>query len=255
VVTTTTLAKPVRGVGGFFAMSLDTLVQSVHPPFAWGEFIQQCWFVTRVSALPAIMLTISFNALVVFALNVILIELGAADLSGVGAALSVMTQVGPFCTALVCSGAAATAMCADLGARTIREELDAMRTMGINPIQRLAVPRVAALTVNALLLNGVVCVLGITGCYLFAVYVQNAIPGAFASSLTLLLGLRDVIFCFVKAALFGLVGGLIACYKGFTPAPGPAGVGNAVNETVVYTILAMIAVNTLVTAVAAKGAA
>ena len=97
---------PLRGAGDFFATALEIVAALFKWPFAWGEFIRQGWFVTRVSAVPAITLTISFNALVVFALNVILIELGAADLSGVGAALSVMTQVGPFCTALVCSGAA-----------------------------------------------------------------------------------------------------------------------------------------------------
>jgi len=153
----------------------------------------------------------------------------------------------------VISGAAATAMCADLGARTIREELDAMRTMGIDPIQRLVVPRVMAITVNALLLNGIVCFTGLTGDYLFGVYIQNVTPGPFAATLTLLAGTSDVIVSFVKAALFGLIGGLIACYKGLHPGSGPAGVGNAVNETVVYTILATVLCGALVTAATTGG--
>jgi len=253
VVAATTLAKPVRGFGVFSALSLDILVQLVRPPFAWREFIHQCWFVARVATFPAIGLSTAFDVVGIFLINVLLIEIGAGDLSGTAAAIAVITQTGPFCTALVCSGAAATAMCADLGARTIREELDAMRVMGINPVQRLAAPRVAALTFVAFLLCGLVCVIGFVGAYIFAIYVQNLTPGAFAASLTFIVGIRDTIVCFAKALLFGLVGGLIACYKGFNPAPGPAGVGNAVNETVVYTLLAMIVINSAMTALGTAG--
>jgi phospholipid/cholesterol/gamma-HCH transport system permease protein len=243
------LAKPGREVGGFFALSLDMFVALFTTRFSWHEFIEQSWFVARVSLFPCVSLTIPFNALVVFILNVLLFDIGAADASGTAAAFSVMTQTGPFTTVLVVGGAAATAMCADLGARTIREEIDAMRVMGIDPAQRLFVPRVVALTVNALLLNGVVCFVGLAASYVFAVYVNNVTPGSFAASLTLLVGLPATVISFVKAALFGLTAGLIACYKGLTVGGGPQGVGNAVNETVVYTFMALAVINTLVTTI------
>ena len=81
-----------------------------------------------------------------FTFNIVLLEIGAGDLSGTGTALGAVTQIGPVVTALVVSGAGATAMCADLGARTIREEIDAMRVLGVDPIQALVVPRVIAAT-------------------------------------------------------------------------------------------------------------
>lgn len=249
VVNTNALLKPVREVGGFFALTLDMVVALFTTRFSMREFIEQSWFVARVSLFPCLTLTIPFNALVVFILNVLLFDIGAADASGTGAALAVMTQTGPFTTVLVVGGAAATAMCADLGARTIREEIDAMRVMGIDPAQRLFVPRVAALTLNAILLNGVVCFVGLAATYTFAVYVNNVTPGSFAASLTFLVGLSDTVISFVKAALFGLTAGLIACYKGLTVGGGPQGVGNAVNETVVYTFMALAVINTLVTTV------
>lgn len=252
VVAMTSLAKPVREVGGFFGMSLDALVQLVRPPFAWREFVHQSWFVARVSLAPAILLIIPFNVLVIAMLNIILFEIGAGDAAGTGAALAVLTQDGPITTVFVIGGAGATAMCADLGARTIREEIDAMKVLGINPIQRLVVPRVAALILNAVLLTSVVCVVGLAGCYVFSVYVEHVTPGAFMTSLTLVVGLRDVVFCFVKSLLFGVAGGLIACYKGLTVGGGPQGVGNAVNETVVYTFVALFVISMLVTAVGAK---
>lgn len=135
------IAKPVRGFGGFYAMALDTFVQMFKPPFAWREFISQSWFVARVSIVPTLMLTIPYTVLLTFTFNILLTEFGAADFSGTGAALGTVRQIGPIVTVLVVAGAGATAMCADLGARTIREELDALRVMGVNPIQALVVPR------------------------------------------------------------------------------------------------------------------
>ncbi|MGV0714950.1 ABC transporter permease [Mycolicibacterium sp. XJ662] len=233
-------------------MSLDTLVLMFKPPFAWREFLTQSWFVARVSIVPTIMLAIPFTVLTVFVLNILFVEIGAADFSGTGAALGTVTQIGPVVTVLVITGAAATAMCADLGSRTIREELDAMRVLGIDPIQALVVPRVVAATVVSLLLASVVSIVGIVGGFFFSVYVQHVTPGAFAAGLTLLVGVPDVIASLVKASIFGLAAALIACYKGISVGGGPAGVGNAVNETVVYSFVALFTINVVATAVAVK---
>lgn len=244
--------KPLREVGAFFALSFDIIVQSVHPPFAWREFIHQTWFVARVSMLPTIFLSIPFNALAVFILNVLLVEIGAADYSGVGSALASVAYIGPITTVLVVAGTGATAMCADLGARTIREEIDAMRVMGINPVQRLLVPRVLALGLNGLMLNSINTIVGLVSSYFFSTEFQHVNPGSWTASLTLFVGITEVAVAFGKATLFGLVAGMIACYKGTTVGGGPQGVGNAVNETVVYTFMALFVINVVLTAVSNK---
>lgn len=248
-------ARPVRGLGGFFAMCLDTAVQLFRPPWAWREFLLQTWFVARVALVPALMLAIPFTVLTVFTINILLVEIGAADFSGAGAAVGAVTQIGPVVTVLVIAGAGATAMCADLGARTIREEIDALRVLGINPIQALVVPRVVAATVVALMLTSIVTMVGVVGSFFFSVFVQNVTPGAFASGLTLLVGAPDIVVNLAKAAIFGLAASLIACYKGISVGGGPQGVGNAVNETVVYTFMALFAINVIATAVAVKATA
>ena len=245
-------SKPLREVGSFFALSLDIIVQMFRTPFAWREFIHQAWFVARVSAAPAVFLAIPFNTLAVFIINVLLVEIGAADASGTGSALASVVYLGPITAVLVVAGTGATAMCADLGARTIREEVDAMQVMGINPAQRLLVPRVLALGLNGLVLNAIITIVGLITEYLFSVYFQHINPGSYAASLTLLVGLTDVIVAFAKALLFGLVAGFIACYKGITVGGGPQGVGNAVNETVVYTFMALFVINVVLTAVTAQ---
>jgi len=243
------LSTPMRGVGDFFAMSLDTFVQMFRPPFAWREYLNQSWFVARVSILPALMLTLPYSVLLVFIFSILLTEFGAADFSGTGAAIGTVNQIGPIVTVLVVSGAGATAMCADLGARTIREELDALRVMGINPIQALVVPRVLAATTVSLALASTVILVGLTGAFLFTVSIQHVSPGAFVAGLTVLTGAADVIVALTKATLFGLAAGLIACYKGISVGGGPAGVGNAVNETVVFTFMVLFTINVIVTAV------
>ena len=233
-------------------MSLDTLVTIPRRPFAWRECLVQSWFVARVSLLPTLMLAIPFTVLLVFTFNVLFVEFGAADLSGAGAAFGTVTQIGPIVTVLVVAGAGATAMCADLGARTIREELDAMRVMGINPIQALVVPRVLAAMFVASMLSSVVVLVGLTGAFAFSVFAQNVTPGAFVASLTLVTGLSDVVIGLLKSALFGLAAGLIACHKGTSVGGGPAGVGNAVNETVVYSFVALFLINVIASAVGVK---
>ncbi len=252
MLSTNAVVKPIGALGGFFAMALDTLVAIPRRPFAWREFLLQSWFVARVSIFPSVMLSIPFTVLLVFTFNILLVEFGAADFSGAGAAFGTVTQIGPVVTVLVVAGAGATAMCADLGARTIREELDALRVMGIDPIQSLVVPRVLAAMTVALLMSSVVVLVGLAGGFGFSVFVQHVTPGAFIAGLTLVTGLTSVLIALAKATLFGLAAGLIACYKGISVGGGPAGVGNAVNETVVFSFLALFVINTLATAVGAK---
>jgi phospholipid/cholesterol/gamma-HCH transport system permease protein len=239
--------KPVRGIGDFYAMALDTLVLMPRRPFAWREFLLQCWFIARVSVLPALLLAIPFTVLAAFIINVLLLDFGAADAAGTGAGIA-LAQLGPIVTVLVVAGAAATAICADLGARTIREELDALRVLGINPVQLLVVPRVLAASLVAVLLSAIVSLATLIGSFFFSVFVQHVTPGAYVAGLTLLTGTTDVIVSFIKAGLFGLAASLIGCYKGISVGGGPAGVGNAVNETVVFSFVALYVINLLVTA-------
>src|SRR4051812_14166515 len=211
-------------------MAMDTFICMFRPPFAWREYLLQTWFVARVSLVPTLFLSIPFTVLTVFTFNVLLVEFGAADLSGTGASLGTVSQTGPIVTVLVVAGAGATAMCADLGARTIREELDALRVMGINPIQTLVVPRVLAATTVALLLSSLVVLTGLVGAFLCSVFLMDVSAGAWVAGLTTLTHIADVVISMIKATLFGLTAGLIACYQGISVGGGPAGVGRAVNE-------------------------
>lgn len=246
------LEGPLTTVGGFFRMCVLIGKALFRSPFQWQELLLQCWFIMRVAFLPTIMVSIPLTVLLIFTLNVLLAQVGAADLSGAGAAIGAITQLGPLTTVLVVAGAGSTAICADLGARTIREEIDAMEVLGIDPIHRMVVPRVIAATVVATLLNGLVITVGLVGGYLFGVYLQNVSGGAYLATLTTITGMPEVIISTIKAATFGLIAGLVGCYRGLTVRGGSKGLGTAVNETVVLCVVALYAVNVILTTIGVR---
>ena len=239
-------------VGGFARMCVLTGKALFRTPLQWREFILQGWFMMRVAFVPTVAVSIPLTVLIIFTLNMLLTEFGAADISGAGAALGAVTQLGPLVTVLVVAGAGSTAICADLGARTIHEEIDAMEVLGIDPIYRLVVPRVVASTFVALLLNGTVIIIALVGGYLFGVYIQHISAGAYLSTLTLITGLPEVVVSVVKAATFGLIAGLVGCYRGLTVRGGPKGLGIAVNETLVLCMIALFAVNVVLTSIGVR---
>jgi phospholipid/cholesterol/gamma-HCH transport system permease protein len=246
------IRPPLTLVGGFFRMCVLTGKALFRRPFQWREFIIQCWFIIRVAILPTMAVSVPVTVLFIFTFNLLLIQAGLGDVSGAGAGIAVVTQIGPIVTVLVVAGAGATAICADLGARTIREEIDAMEVLGIDPIHRLVVPRVLAATLVATLLNALVSMVGLVGGYIFGVYLQNVSGGAYLATLTLLTGLPEVVIATVKAATFGLIAGLVGCYRGLTVSGGSKGLGTAVNETVVLCVVALYAVNVILTTIGVK---
>src|SRR6201992_3053511 len=246
------LEAPLATVGGFARMCILTGKALFRVPFHWRGVIFQSWFITRVALLPTVAVSIPLTVLIVFTLNTLLASFGAADISGAGAALGAVTQLGPLTTVLVVAGAGSTAICADLGARTIREEIDAMEVLGIDPIHRLVVPRVVAATVVATLLNGTVITIGLVGGYLFGVGLQNVSGGAYLATPTTITGLPEVVIATVKAAVFGLIAGLVGCYRGLTVGGGAKGLGNAVNQTVVLCVVALFSVNLVLTTIGVR---
>jgi phospholipid/cholesterol/gamma-HCH transport system permease protein len=245
-------SAPIRGlitIGGAFALALDVVRLSLSRRFEVREFVEQFWFVANVSILPAILVSIPFGAVIALQLGTLTVQIGAQSFTGAASVLAVVQQASPIVTALLISGAAGTAICADLGARTIREEIDAMGVLGISPVQRLVVPRVWAMVIVAMLLNGLVSVVGISGGYVFNVLVQGGTPGAYLSSFSALAQIQDLWVSELKAVMFGFIAGVVAAYRGLNPRPGPKGVGDAVNESVVITFVLLFFVNLVVTAI------
>jgi len=239
----------ITATGNFVAFSLDTLRGLPRRPFQVREFVQQAWFISSVSILPAALVSIPFGAVIALQLGSLVRQLGAQSFTGAASVLAVVREAGPIVTALIIAGAGGSAICADLGARKIREELDAMRVLGIDPIQRLVVPRVLASMLVAVLLNGLVNVVGVGGGYFFNIVLQGGTPGAYLASFQALGQLPDLVVGEIKALIFGAVAALVASYKGMTAKGGPKGVGDAVNQSVVITFMLLFALNFVITAI------
>jgi phospholipid/cholesterol/gamma-HCH transport system permease protein len=237
-----------REPGRFFAMSLDTIRAMFKWPFQWREFIQQAWFIVSVTVAPTIMVAIPFGAILSLQVGNLIRQLGAQSQTGSTAVLAIVREASPIVTALLIAAAAGSAICADLGARKIREEIDAMEVLGINPLHRLVVPRVFACAFVGLFLNGIVSVVGIAGGYIFNVMLQGGTPGAYMSSFSGLAQLPDLYQAEVKAVVFGITAALVASYKGLTASGGPKGVGDAVNQTVVIAAMALFVENFVLSA-------
>ncbi|MCL2542292.1 MAG: ABC transporter permease [Nocardioidaceae bacterium] len=228
-------------------MALDTIRATFRRRFAVREALDQFWFVTSVSWVPALLVAIPFGAVIALQLGTLTVQVGAQSFTGAASVLAVVQQAAPIVTSLVIAGAGGAAICADLGARTIRDEIDAMKVIGLDPVQRLVVPRVLACVLAAVLLNGLVSVVGVLGGYFFNVVVQGGTPGAYLSSFTALAQISDLWVGELKAVMFGFLAGVVAAYRGLNTKPGPKGVGESVNQSVVVTFLLLFFVNFVIT--------
>ena len=241
--------RPLVPAGELFAFGAEVLRLVYRRPFQWSEFFDQCWFVARVSVLPTILITVPFGAVLSLQIGSLLNQLGAQSFTGAVAVLGIVQQAAPVATVTVIAGAAGSAVAADLGARKIREELDALEVMGVSPIQRLVVPRVLAMGLVGVLLNGVASGAGVAGGYAFNVLVQGGSPGAYLNAFTALAQLPDLYVGEIKALIFGLVAGIVSAHRGVNAKGGPQGVGDGVNQSVIVAFVLLFVINTLLTVI------
>src|SRR3546814_1836725 len=128
---------PVGTAGKFFAFALDVLRALFRRPFQLREFIQQAWFIASVTILPTALVSIPFGAVLALQVGNLTKQIGAQSFTGAVAVLGIVREASPIVTALLIAGAGGSAICADLGSRKIRDEIDAMEVLGVSPLQRL----------------------------------------------------------------------------------------------------------------------
>ncbi|MET8428907.1 ABC transporter permease [Nocardia sp. NPDC004860] len=215
--------------------------------FPYQEFIKQCAFMTSVSAAPTVLVAIPISVVVSIQLGALVNQVGATTFIGAVAGLGIIRQGAPLVTSLMIAGAVGSAITADLGSRTIREEIDAMMVMGVDPVRRLVAPRIAAAVLVSMLLCGFIVFVGFATAYMFNVYAQSGTPGSFIGSFASFAVADDLVVAVLKAAVFGLLTAVIACDIGLHAHGGPGGVANAVNSAVVSSALMLFATNIVLT--------
>ena len=163
-----------------------------------------------------------------------LTRFGAEEGLGAVVGLSLVRELGPVLTGLLVTGRAGSAMTAEIGAMKSSEQLDGLRMMAIDPVHFVAMPRASALAVSLPLLNGLFIVLAIAGAYTVGVTLQGLDGGVYLSGLESAVRFGDDVGqSLLKSAVFGLLLGLVATYKGATCEPDAEGVARATTSTVV----------------------
>ncbi|MGZ8622448.1 MAG: MlaE family ABC transporter permease [Solirubrobacterales bacterium] len=231
-------------VGDMMILTAKTLASAIRPPYPYGgEFIGQflfalqlCWFPMMISCI-----AFGFGAPGLQAANFLSL-FGSLDRLGGFFILASIREFAPIVTAIVVAGVAGTAITADLGARKIREELDALQVLGVDPIKNLVVPRFLALMLITGLLDVYALLFGITG-GLGAELLYSQPLGGFFATLFNNASVTDLWGSVVKCTLFGAIIAVVCCYKGMTASGGAAGVGRAVNEAVVIAFMGIGAFN------------
>jgi phospholipid/cholesterol/gamma-HCH transport system permease protein len=246
-----TVLTSLRTLGRWFMLASDSfrflIVDTVMLRHPLKETIRQCWFITSVTAVPALLVSVPFGIIVMVQVGNITQQIGAASLTGAAGGLGVIRQGAPIVAALLLGGAAGSAIAADLGARTIREEIDAMRVIGINPTQRLVAPRLAAMLLVAPMLCLFIVFITMSAGYILAVMYQDVTPGSYLASLGAFAKLSDVYVAVGKALFFGVVVVVIACQRGLETKFGPRGVAESVNAAVVLGVLSTFVLNVVAT--------
>lgn len=245
------LNEIVANFGNVVALTLDAAVVTVRGlirrRFPFREALEQAWMLVSVSLLPTILIAVPFGTIIVLEVGGLANQVGATSFTGAIDALTTVREVAPIVTALILSGAGGSAICSDLGARTIRDEISAMEVMGISPVERLVAPRILAGILVAVFLNGIVAFAGLVSAYASDIYILHGTSGAYLNAFSSFSQGADIIESTLKAAIFGFVAAVLACYKGLGAKRGAVGVGEAVNQSVVLTGLALFTLDLILT--------
>lgn len=214
-----------------------------------GETVHQCWALYKVTALPALLMAVPFGGMVAVQTSGLINQVGAASIVGAASGVGVVRQGAPLTAGLLMGGAAASAIASDLGARAIREELDAFRVMGVDPVRNLVVPRFLALIILAPVLMAVIIASSVIASFILAITVSDVTSGSFWASFGAFAKMVDVWFAIGKAVVFAAIVGIVSSLKGIEAKGGPRGVADAVNAAVVVNVVGIVIANLVITQV------
>jgi len=230
-------------VANFFLFLSRTVKEMFSRNFEFKEFLRQCHQIGYKS-LPLISITGAIMGLVLtIQSRPVLLDFGAVTLLPGMVAISLIREIGPVITALICAGKIGSGMGAELGSMRVTEQIDAMEVSSTNPMRFLVVTRVLAATLMIPLLVLYADALGILGSWAGANIKGDVSFILFTSQAFSVFELIDFLPAVVKTFFFGAVIGLVGCYKGYTAGRGTESVGIAANSAVVLASLLVIIVD------------
>ncbi|MBF0589631.1 MAG: ABC transporter permease [Magnetococcales bacterium] len=239
----------LQGMGHMFIFLVSTIIHIFKPPFRPYNLLKQIHFI-GIRSLFVIVLTAAFAGMVLGLQGYYtLSRFGSEGLLGPAVALSIIRELGPVLSALMVTGRAGSALTAELGIMRIREQMDALETMGIHPLKSLLAPRVEAGLIVLPLLNVIFDVIGIFGGYLVAVHLLGLSSGTYFGGIENAVEVKDIQVGLIKSLCFGMLITWVCTYKGYFTQRGAEGVSQATTSAVVTSSVLVLVFDYFITSV------
>jgi len=238
-----TIQQRFSTVGDFVYFMLRYFKEVVRPPYEWRELLIQC-FKAGYKSLPLVAVTAFIMGLVLtLQSRPSLVTFGAESLLPGMVAVSVIREIGPVITALICAGKIASRIGAELGSMKVTEQIDAMEVSAINPYKYLVVTRVLATTCMVPILVFFADAISLFASYIAMNIHTDITLTRYLSAALSSIDFIDIIPACIKSVFFGFAIGIIGSYKGFTASQGTASVGSAANNAVISSSLAIFIID------------
>ena len=239
----------VSDFGEAWIFILQVLFRCCTPPIYWKEIFRQTYSI-GVQSIGVVTLVGGFTGAVLAVQGEYsLSKFGAEGFTGSMIALSLIRELGPVLTALMVNGRAGSAVTAEIGIMKITEQIDALRSMAVDPLRHLIAPRVIAGIISVPLLTAMFNVMGILGGYIVGIGNLGLSSGIFISQMVQAVGDVDVISGFIKSVVFGFCVFWIACFKGWHCGFGARGVNVATTSAVVTSSVVVLVIDYFLTSI------
>jgi phospholipid/cholesterol/gamma-HCH transport system permease protein len=227
-------------VGNIFILLVQSFIWLFRPPFRFSNFLRAMDFI-GVGSIGIVALVASFTGAAFSLQTVYTFKMFQADAYiGVTVALTLTRELAPVLTAIMVTARAGSSIATELGSMRITEQIDALHTMAISPIQYLVTPRIIAGIIMVPLLTMLFNIIGILGATFVAVTLMGVDAGPYWYNLYWYIDARDFIEGLIKATAFGFIFSTIACYQGYYASGGAAGVGRATTKAVVWSCVTIL---------------
>ncbi len=241
------VTSTLDAIGRFLTLTFQSVVWMIRPPYRGSQLLLAAEFI-GVESMFIVSLTGVFSGMVLaLQMTYSLRQYGAEGVVGAVVAVSLAREISPVFSALMVTARAGSAMAAELGNMRVTEQLDALTTMAVSPIQYLLSPRLLA----AVLMGPLLCILyscvGMAGAWLVAVNWLGVDPGMFLANIEKGLVPNDFYMGLVKSGTFGFLVCALSCNQGFNASGGAKGVGEATTRAVVQSAVAILIANYIIT--------
>lgn len=241
------LKSPVQTFQDFLYLAARSLKNVTRKPIYWNDILMQMDSI-GVGSLPIVALIGAFSGLVMtLQLSRALAKYGATSQSGEVVAISIVRELGPVLTALLIAGRNASGIASELGSMKVSEQIDAMRALGTDPVQKLIVPRLIATAIMQPLLTAIADLVGLLGGLLIAVAVIGNTANQYWGSAVDALRLNDMVQGLLKPFIFAIIISLVGCFYGMRTSGGTQGVGLATTKAVVVSSVWVFVIDALIT--------